>query len=217
MHRSNPLALRALADLAREGRLTLVPGNHDRHLGEPGAAASLGGIGLGPARVEVSVTRDLGGRTVVLQHGHEHDPANATRTGGGEAMTSCMHHAVIPFLRSHGARRNVRMNPDRIVALRPEESVISVLQRWLDRRSFDRFFRAYLELLADNGYLPRAAAWVARLASPNRIRKVVENADRLWERTGQRALEVLRGERSLPHGAPPTRVGRSTPRCRCSN
>ena len=198
---SNPVALAALAALSRRVPVTLVPGNHDRHLGEPGAAAALESIGL-RARLEACAVRSLGGRTVVLLHGHEFDKSNKDAHGGGEVMTNALHHAVIPFLRHHGARRNVRMDPDRVVALRPEESVITVLQRWLDEKTFQKFFRAFLRLLAENGFLPRAASWLATVVSANGVRRRAANGDDLWERSGALAVELLRGERKLPHGAP---------------
>jgi hypothetical protein len=94
------------------------------------------------------------------------------------------------------------MEPDRIVALRPEEAVVSVLQRWLDEKTFRRFFRAFLRLLAENGYLPRPLSWAAGLISADRVRAKVAEQDRLWERTGHHVIEVLKGKRHLPLGAP---------------
>lgn len=195
---SNPAAMAALEQLSARARVTLLPGNHDRHLGEPGGSEALASIGLSGMRVQPFLQRRVGGRSVLLAHGHLLDPANARPDGGGEVMTNCLHHAVVPFLRKHGARANVRMNPDRIVALRPEESVVPVLERWLREDDFKRFFRAFMTLLADNGYFPRASSWLARLVSPERVRRSIEDADRLWERTGRTALSVLDGKRSLP-------------------
>jgi predicted phosphodiesterase len=117
-------------------------------------------------------------------------------------MTQALHQGVIPFLRAHGAQRNVRMDPGRIVALRPEEAVISVLERWLDPKTFRRFFRAFLRLLAVNRKLPAPAAWLTGFISVDRVRTTVERQDRLWERTGFTALYALEGKRELPHDAP---------------
>jgi len=94
------------------------------------------------------------------------------------------------------------MDPDRIVALRPEEAVISVLQRWTDEDGFRRFYRAFLRLLAENGYLPRPIGFLAGYISANRVRNAVDKADRLWERTAMHAFEAVKGERKLPHDAP---------------
>lgn len=198
---SNPRAFAALRAFAARAPLTLVPGNHDRHLGEPGAAEALAQVGLGGAALPRALSRTLGGRRVVLEHGHRFDRANARADGGGETMTRVLHQAVVPFLRAHGARRNVRMDPSRIVALRPEESVVPVLQRWLRPDDFRRFFRAFLDLLGDNGYLPRPASLFARLITPEQVRKQVEEADRLWEKTGSTALRALAA--SAAPGAPP--------------
>ena len=88
------------------------------------------------------------------------------------------------------------------MSLRPEEAVVSILQRWLDEKTFRRFFRAFLRLLAENGFLPRPLSWLASLVSADRVRSAVAEQDRLWERTGRHAIEVLKGKRHLPHGAP---------------
>ncbi len=198
---SNPVALKALAELSLRVPVTLVPGNHDRHLAEPGARAALESIGL-HAALEKYCARTIGGRAVVLLHGHEFDKSNKDAHGPGELMTNALHHAVIPFLRHHGGRRNVKMDPDRVVALRPEESVITVLQRWLDEKTFKRFFRAFLRLLAENGFLPRATSWLATVVSANGVRRRAAHGDNLWESSGALAVELLRGERKLPYGAP---------------
>ena len=200
--RHNPVALEAIRRLCERARVTFVPGNHDHQLGGPEGKAALGAIGLGKASIETSCVRELDGLRAVLQHGHELDEGNKDPGGSGEQMTRCLHHAVIPYLKHHGARRHVKMDPDRVVSLRPEESVVSVLQRWLDPDSFHDFFRAYLKLLAENGYLPRFASWLAGLVSVERVRGRIESADKLWERAGNKACEALRGERRLPHDAP---------------
>jgi UDP-2,3-diacylglucosamine pyrophosphatase LpxH len=201
VRQSNPIALDALAELSQRAQVTLVPGNHDRLLAEPGASEALAEIGLRVA-LPRHVVRELGGRTVVLMHGHELDRSNRDPEGAGEVMTHALHHAVIPFLRHHGARRNVRMDPDRVVALRPEENVLSVLQRWLEPAIFWKLFRALLRLLAENGFLPRPASWMASLVSADRVRRRAERADRLWEESGAVAIDFLRGERALPHELP---------------
>ncbi|HWE25202.1 MAG TPA: hypothetical protein VG496_14780 [Myxococcales bacterium] len=199
--RANPRAIDALARLSERCRVTLVPGNHDHQLSSAEGRAAVTSLGL---RVDVvpSVVRTIAGRTAVLQHGHENDPGNAQSGGGGEVMTQALHQAVIPFLQAHGAQRNVRMDPSRIVALRPEEAVISVLERWLDPKTFRRFFRSFLWLIAVNRKLPAPAAWLTALISVDRVRRAVEREDHLWEQTGFAALYALQGKRKLPHGAP---------------
>ena len=198
---SNPVAFESLSRLTESAPVTVVPGNHDYHLGQPGAGDALAAAGI-RARLERSAGRRVAGRTLVLQHGHELDEGNEKPGGSGEVMTNALHHAVIPFLRHHGPPPNVRIDPDRLVALRPEEAIVSVLQRWLDEKTFRRFFRAFLRLLAENGYLPRPLSWAASLFSADRVRAAVAEQDRLWERTGRHAIETLKGKRHLPHGAP---------------
>lgn len=201
VQKNNPVGFEALARLSQRVQVTVVPGNHDHHLAEPGAAEALAACGL-QARIERSCTRRLGDHTVVLQHGHELDEGNEEPGGSGEVMTNALHQAVIPWLRHKGDPPNIRMDPDRIVALRPEEAVISVLQRWTDEDGFRKFYRAFLRLLAENGYLPRPLSFLAGFVSANRVRAAVATADRLWERTAVRAFEAVKGDRKLPHDAP---------------
>ena len=199
--RDNPVAMGALSRLAAEVPVWMVPGNHDHHLAGGGAEA-MAHIGLVGVRIVPFVARDLQGRTVVLMHGHEFDAGNAEPGGPGEAMTACVHHALLPFLRRHGARRHVRMDADRLVALRPEEAVVTLLQRWLEPDVFRRVFHAFLDLLAENRYMPHALALLGQLVPPDRVRAKAEEADRLWERAGATALDSLHGKKRLPHGAP---------------
>jgi UDP-2,3-diacylglucosamine pyrophosphatase LpxH len=196
---SNPVTFEALARFGERSKLTIVPGNHDYQIEQ---ATQLGF----KANIERSVHRRLAGKQLVLQHGHEQDPGNAKPGGMGEAMTGAVHQAVIPYLLHHGARKNVRMDVARLVALRPEEAVISVMQRWLDEKTFDKFFRALLDLLADNGYLPRPVSFLAKFISVNRVRNAVAESDLIWEHTGSFAVELLHGKRKLPHQAPPPDV-----------
>lgn len=200
---SNPVALDALESLSREVPVTLVPGNHDRHLAEPGGREALDAAGLSKVRIETQAVRRVMDKWVVLQHGHAWDPSCATPTGGGETMTGILHHAVIPFLRHLAPRTNVHIDPDRVVALRPEERVVPVLERWLKPGVFERFIDAFLELLVENGYLSRAAAW---LATPALIRSRLKEDDDLWERAGRSALDVLEGNKHLPGKPPPPDV-----------
>ena len=117
-------------------------------------------------------------------------------------MTQVLHQAVIPFLREKGSRPGVRMDPSRIVALRPEEAVVTVLERWLDEKTFRKFFKNLLSLLATNGYIPRPARILAPFISAERVRRAIEEQDRLWESTAFTALQSLKGERKLPYDAP---------------
>ncbi len=203
MREGNPVALDALEALAAQARVTLVPGNHDRHLGEPGGREALDAAGLGKVQIETQAVRRLMDRWVVLQHGHAWDPANATASGGGETMTAVLHHAVVPFLRHLAPRTNVHIDADRLVTLRPEERVVPVLERWLKPGVFERFLDAFLELLVENGYLSRAAAW---LTTPSIIRSRLKMDDDLWERAGRTALAALEGLKALPGKPPPADV-----------
>lgn len=200
---SNPVAMDALEALSNNTRVTLVPGNHDRHLGEQGGREAMDAAGLPKVQLEPMAVRRLLDKWVVLQHGHAWDPSCATSTGGGETMTGVLHHAVIPFLRHVAPRSNVHIDPDRVVALRPEERVVPVLERWLKQGVFERFIDAFLELLVENGYLSRAASW---LATPSMIRSRLKDDDDLWERAGRSALNALEGAKPLPGKPPPPDV-----------
>jgi UDP-2,3-diacylglucosamine pyrophosphatase LpxH len=199
----NPIAMDALEALSNEARVTLVPGNHDRHLGEAGGREALDAAGLPKVKIETQAVRRVLDKVVVLQHGHAWDPSCATPAGGGETMTGILHHAVIPFLRHLAPRSNVLIDPDRVVALRPEERVVPVLERWLKQGVFERFIDAFVELLVENGYLSRAAAW---LVTPAAIRSRLKDDDDLWERAGRSALEALEGNKPLPGRPPPADV-----------
>src|SRR2546429_278332 len=160
---SNPRAISALSHLSRRLPVTLVPGNHDHHLGGPGGKEALAAIGLGGVRMEPLVVREIASRRVVLRHGHELDAGNAKPGGPGEVLTASLHQGAIPFLRQHGGRRHVRIDPDRLVALRPEEFAVPVLERWLAPDTLRAFFRAFLRLLSANGApdttLPLLEVW----------------------------------------------------------
>jgi len=199
----NPIALEALESLAAAARVTLVPGNHDRHLAEEGGREALDAAGLSKVQIEPQAVRRVVDKWVVLQHGHAWDPSCATPTGGGETMTAILHHAVIPFLRHLAPRSNVLIDPDRVVALRPEERVVPVLERWLKQGVFERFIDAFLGLLVENSYMSRAASW---LATPGMIRSRLKDDDDLWERAGRTALDALEGTRPLPGKPPPPEV-----------
>jgi UDP-2,3-diacylglucosamine pyrophosphatase LpxH len=201
---ANQLALGALEAASAEIPITLVAGNHDRHLAGPEGRAALDALGLSKVRLEPeTVVRHLGEFIVVLQHGHAWDPSNAVPEGGGEVMTGILHNAVMPFLRRLAPRANVRIDPDRIVLLRPEERVVPVLERWLPPHVFTRFVDAFLELLVENGYLSRVRAL---LATRERIRERLKDDDDLWERSGHAALEALEGRKSIPGRPPPPDV-----------
>ena len=201
---SNPVAIEALAALAQEVPVTFIAGNHDRHLAGLEGRSALDALGLESARLEPELAvRQLGEFCVVLQHGHAWDPSNATPDGGGEVMTAVLHNAVMPFLRRLAPRMNVRVDPDRIVLLRPEERVVPVLERWLSPKLFNRFLDAFLELLVENGYLSRM---LAMLATSGRIRERLKDDDDLWERSGHAALEALEGRRAIPGRPPPPDV-----------
>jgi len=199
----NPAALDALEALSANTRVTLVPGNHDRHLAEPGGREALDAAGLRTVKIEPMAVRYVLDKVVVLQHGHAWDPSNASSTGGGETMTAVIHHAVLPFLRHLAPRSNVHIDPDRLVALRPEERVVPVLERWLKPGVFETFIDALLELLVANGALWRPMAW---LTTPSMMRWRLKDDDDLWERAGHSALAVLEGAKTLPGKPPPPDV-----------
>ncbi len=197
---NNRISLDALEALAADFPVTLVPGNHDRHLGEQGGRAALDAIGLSNVKLEPMAVRYFGEKIAVLQHGHAWDASNATPHGGGETMTGVLHHAVIPFVRAQAERRNVRVDVDRLVALRPEQRTVPVLERWLSPGRMEIFVDAFTDLLVENGALSRMVGW---LLTPDRIRDRLRDDDDLWERAGHAALRALEGNHPLPGRPPP--------------
>jgi UDP-2,3-diacylglucosamine pyrophosphatase LpxH len=191
----NPVSLEALEKLSGRVPVTLVTGNHDRHLADGGGREALDAAGLSNVQIEAMAARRVLDKWVVLQHGHLWDPSNATPSGGGEVMTAVIHHAVIPFLRHLAPRSNVHGDVQRLVALRPEERVIPVLERWLRPGIFERFIDALLGILVENGALARPLAWVT---TPTLLRWRLKEDDDLWERAGASALSVLEGAKALP-------------------
>lgn len=189
--------LQAIADLAAKRRVTVVPGNHDHALGSEQGRAALDAAGLERVHLEPRVVRTIADRTVVLLHGHELDPDNDEPVKSGETLTRVLHHAIVPMVSTVSRRSNVRVDPARLIALRPEERMVPVLQRWLSPREFERFVSALLDLMVDLGALSRIEAW---LATPERVREKLDDADDLWERTGAAARELLRGDKKLPRG-----------------
>ena len=191
----NPISLEALERLSEVARVTLVAGNHDRHLADEGGREALNAAGLNRVQIETLASRRILDKWVVMQHGHLWDPSNATGGGAGEVMTGSIHHAVIPFLQHLAPRTNVHIDVARLVALRPEERVIPVLERWLKPGVFERFIDALLQILVENGALARPLAWVT---TPSLLRWRLKEDDDLWERAGASALAVLQGAKALP-------------------
>jgi UDP-2,3-diacylglucosamine pyrophosphatase LpxH len=192
--RRHPRTIAAIANLARSRAVTVVPGNHDHPLAGPEGRRVLDAAGLERVAIEQTVRRTLADRLVVLQHGHEYDEENAKPNGNGEMLTRVLHHAVVPMLERLPLQPNVRVDPARIVALRPEERMVPILQRWLGRERFPKFCDAFVDLLVDVGALRRVEAW---LATPERLREKLDDADDLWERIGGFARSVMRGEQRL--------------------
>ncbi len=117
-------------------------------------------------------------------------------------MTAVMHQALVPYLRQ-AHRENIRIDPDRVVSLRPEERVFTVLQRWLEPRVFKKLFDGLLELLVENGALPRPVKW---FLTAERVRRRTQAEDDLWVRTGRAGLAALAGKADLPGDIPPPDV-----------
>jgi UDP-2,3-diacylglucosamine pyrophosphatase LpxH len=194
VERSNPLAFEALRKVSRAIPVTVVVGNHDWQLGLPDAIDRLRGAGL---QVELAgdLSFELAGSRVALEHGHRFDPSNAHPHGGGEVLTRALYQAVIPFLRHHGARSNVRMEPDRVVALRPQERALELLERWLDPTTFGRLLRAFLRLLAANRDLPRAAQSLIAHAPVSLVRSKLAATEQAWKHAAHTAVKALQRTR----------------------
>ena len=104
---SNPVAFEALAQLAKKAQVTVVPGNHDHHLGAPAAGGQLASAGIA-ARLEPSLDsrarRLEGGAAPRPRAGRGQREARRQRSGDDQRP---LHQAVIPFLRHRGPPPNV--------------------------------------------------------------------------------------------------------------
>ena len=194
VERSNPNAFQALRHLTGAIPVSIAVGNHDWLLGEAGADAALEQAGL-----HVELIRDasfeLAGRRVVLEHGHRFDPSNAHPHGAGEQLTRALYQAVIPYLRHHGARSQVRMDPDRLVALRPQERALELLERWLEPEVFRRLLSAFLRLLAANRELPRPLQSLVAHAPLSLVRSKLAATEQAWKNAAHTAVKALQHTR----------------------
>lgn len=187
---ANPLALDALRTVSRRVPVTVVPGNHDWQLGLPGALEALRAIGI-DARLAPHVSREVAGRTVLLEHGHRFDKSNAEPGSDGEQLTRALYQAVIPFLRHHGARANVRMDVDRLVSVRPQERSLMLIERWLDKRAFHQLMHAFLRLLAENRGVPRVLSGLIERLPVVLVREALQGAEEIWRRAADHVLDDL--------------------------
>lgn len=196
--KNHPASIAALAKLSARRSVTLVPGNHDHPLGSEEGRAALDAAGLPDVALAPCLQRVVADRRVVLEHGHEMDEDNARPGGHGETLTRVLHHAIVPMLENIPLRPNVAVDPERLVALRPEERMVPILMRWLEEDEFEKFTHALVELLVDNDALSRIESW---FATPERLRTRLDDADDLWEQIGDRARCVLEGKERSPHDA----------------
>jgi UDP-2,3-diacylglucosamine pyrophosphatase LpxH len=190
--------IEALASLSARVPVTLVPGNHDHPFGGDEGRAALDASGLERVAIARAVVREVADRNVVLEHGHELDADNAKPGGHGETLTRVLHHAIVPMLEHIPLRPNVNADPERLVALRPEERMVPILERWLDEETFERFTEALLGLLVDAGALSRIESW---FATPKKLRQRLDDADDLWQEIGKQARGVLEGKEATANGA----------------
>ncbi len=100
-------AMQAFA-AAPDRRVIALPGNHDGALAwNPGATRTLNHLGIEVA-LSVEVVADTGGgaRRIRVEHGHQHDPANAFDDPRNPAETPIGHHVVrdlLPIAKRPGA------------------------------------------------------------------------------------------------------------------
>jgi len=188
--KANPIAFEALRTVAQRVPTTFVVGNHDWQLGNPEARTALASVGV-PSGIAKRVLRQLGGRGVLLEHGHRFDASNAHPLADGEQLTRALYQAVIPFLRHHGARENVRMDVDRLVAVRPQERALMLMERWLDSHTFHRLMHAFLRLLAENRGMSRPAQVLAERLPVKLMRSALESAEEVWRKAADHVLNDL--------------------------
>src|SRR2546423_12948025 len=84
----NPRAVDALSQLSRRVPVTLVPGNHDHHLGGPGAKEALAANRLGTLRSEPLVVREHAGRRPPRRPGPGRGACHAQPGRPGEVLAT---------------------------------------------------------------------------------------------------------------------------------
>ena len=158
-----PHFFEALQGLASHRRLIIIPGNHDcqfqisslRH-------AFAEELNVDPLAIQWRNGLHVG-RTALVFHGNEFDPANTTAEGcdnPGRAITEALYRALMPALLVYGV-------PSQIVAaipaVRPEEAVIRGISEHLGPNEAHRLIKAFVRLIARNGYF---RGWRAKLLAP---------------------------------------------------
>ncbi len=198
-----PRFFRALQPLAKEGRLHMIPGNHDFELTtDEGRSALATALDI-PAGTAILHPTYRTGDFLVTAHGHEFDPSNQTTHGvenRGAIITRALYHGLMPAMRALGIGGAVA-----IPAVRPEENVVTGLEHLLAMEDVHAVLVAFVELLRINGYFAGFAEVAASIAthlvtgllSPQAVRERLADDTALAADTKRAAEEVLSGKRTL--------------------
>jgi UDP-2,3-diacylglucosamine pyrophosphatase LpxH len=197
----------ALATLARLGKLTIIPGNHDCILQYPEGQAILASVlGVTPERISWPLHLQIGDFAIAA-HGNEFDPSNQTQRScqnPGAVITSALYHGVMPALKILGVPDEIA---NAVPAVRPEEAIVTGIQHYLDEETTRHLLIAFVRLLDRNGYfrgigklpmwfllheIPLLSSLVRLTVTPARIRSALPKEERLKQsaRSGAESLRL---------------------------
>jgi UDP-2,3-diacylglucosamine pyrophosphatase LpxH len=214
LHARYPDFFAVLGTLAGEGRLWIIPGNHDYAIqSAEGQAALATALRVPASRIQFKSTVRVG-RFLFAEHGNAHDPSNTTTNGWqnpGSVITAALYHAVAPALRALGVEDPVA---DAVPCVRPEENIVTGLQERLQPARTKKLLLALVELLRENGYFSPCQClemWVARglkhLVTPDRVRRRLADDSKLADAVRTVGSAIASGKRATnPPGAQPTIV-----------
>ena len=191
-----------ITDLARLGRLTFIPGNHDWEAFTPEGHAALKAE-LGNFEV-VSQPHVWVGDALVSAHGNQFDASCRTAVDFGDpngwrnqgaVITSVMYHALIPALAALGLPQSF---VQAIPAVRPEENIVSGLaelpQFASNRALLTEMLRAFVKLLDKNGYpIPFYANLFSGMITIDRVRNSLRDDSNVDQILAEEASDMVAG------------------------
>jgi UDP-2,3-diacylglucosamine pyrophosphatase LpxH len=214
-----PRFFAALAPLAEQGRVIILPGNHDHGIdSDEGKDALSSGLKVSVDRLRFAETLRAGA-FFFGAHGHEFDPSNETIDGGdnpGAVITSTLYHAIVPALEALGLPEDVA---GAIPCVRPEENIVPGLQGRLDPDTIHKLLLGFVKLLLENGYfvghleqlkIRIATELLTSFLTPEKVRAALADDTDVKDQARQAATDILKGSATAidvgDGGSPPEAV-----------
>jgi UDP-2,3-diacylglucosamine pyrophosphatase LpxH len=202
----------ALAPLAEQGRVIILPGNHDHGIdSDEGKEALCQGLKVSVDKLRFAETLRAGA-FFFGAHGHEFDPSNETTKGGdnpGAVITSTLYHAIVPALEALGFPEEVA---NAIPCVRPEENIVTGLQGRLDADTIHKLLLGFVKLLLDNGYfvgrfaqaeIHLATGMLTSFLTPEKVRAALADDSNIKDQAKQAATQILQGGAEIDTGPGP--------------